>query len=202
MLPLTSIQLIHNRGHILKFGNQNKKTSTQQKIFPPPLGSLPCSVTLTLADHRSGGSVHQHHAAGREEPCSLFDCHPTAKAQSTTEGVGSPPVLQRGLELDTVFLSAAFVPLLWMTPIYCYFIVVHVQLSAFSPHHSPPPQPSPPPSPDSTPRLSFVHVSFIVVPENPFPLFPPLSSYLPSGYCQIILNFNVSGYILLACLFC
>ena len=32
--------------------------------------------------------------------------------------------------------------------------------------------------------------------------FPPISlSHLPSGDCQFVLNFNVSGYILLACLF-
>ena len=82
------------------------------------------------------------------------------------------------------------------------FIVVQVQLSAFSPHHSPRPQPSPPASPDSTPHLGYVHVSFIPVPENPSPFSPIISSHLPSGYCQIVLNFNVSGYILLACSFC
>ena len=57
--------------------------------------------------------------------------------------------------------------------------------------HLPPLIPSP---------LDFIHVSFIVVPENPSPSPPhyPLSS----GYCRIVLNFNVSGYILLDCLFC
>ena len=35
------------------------------------------------------------------------------------------------------------------------------------------------------------------------PPFPPINpSHLPSGYCQIVFNFNVSGYILLAFLFC
>ena len=53
-----------------------------------------------------------------------------------------------------------------------YFIVVPLQLSAFSPHHSPPPQPNPPPSLASTLPLGFVHVSFIVVPENPSPHCP------------------------------
>ena len=42
----------------------------------------------------------------------------------------------------------------------------------------------------------FFPVSFIVFPENSSSHFCPL----PSGYCQIVLNFNVSGYILLACL--
>ena len=76
-----------------------------------------------------------------------------------------------------------------------YFIVVQLQLSAFSPHPSIPPQPNPPLSSASTLPLGFVHVSFIVVPENPSPILP---SPLPSGYCQIVLNFNVSGYILFA----
>ena len=35
-----------------------------------------------------------------------------------------------------------------------------------------PPQTSPPPSPASTLPLGFVHVSFIVVPENPSPHYP------------------------------
>ena len=33
------------------------------------------------------------------------------------------------------------------------------------------------------------------------PLFSPIIP-LPSGYCQFVVYFNVSGYILLACLFC
>ena len=58
-----------------------------------------------------------------------------------------------------------------------YFIVVQLQLSAFSPHPSTPPQPNPPPSPASTLPLGFLHVSFIVVPVNPsqhYPLPTPL----------------------------
>ena len=58
-----------------------------------------------------------------------------------------------------------------------YFIVVHLQLFAFTPHHSPPPQTNPPLSLASTHHLSFVYLSFIVVPENPsppYPLPPPL----------------------------
>ena len=41
-----------------------------------------------------------------------------------------------------------------------YFIVVQLQWSAFSPHHSPLPQPNPPPSLASTLPIGFVHVSF------------------------------------------
>ena len=55
-----------------------------------------------------------------------------------------------------------------------FFIVIRLQLSAFSPHPSTPPQPNPPPFPTSTLPLDFVHVSFIVVavipsPHDPFP---------------------------------
>ena len=52
------------------------------------------------------------------------------------------------------------------------FIVVQLQLSAFSPHPAIPPQPNPPPSPASTLPIAFVHVPFIVVPENPSPHYP------------------------------
>ena len=50
-----------------------------------------------------------------------------------------------------------------------YFIVVQLQWSAFSSHPSTPPQPNPPPSTESTLPLGFVHLSFIVLPENTSP---------------------------------
>ena len=50
--------------------------------------------------------------------------------------------------------------------IFLIFIVIQLQLSAFSPLPSTPPQPTPPPSPTSTFPLDFVHVSFIVAPVN------------------------------------
>ena len=53
-----------------------------------------------------------------------------------------------------------------------FFIVVQLQLSAFSPRPSTPPQPNPPPSPADTLPLDFVHVSFIVVPLIPSPHYP------------------------------
>ena len=40
------------------------------------------------------------------------------------------------------------------------YIVIHLQLSAFSPHPSTQPQPNPSPFPTSTLPLDFVHVSF------------------------------------------
>ena len=38
--------------------------------------------------------------------------------------------------------------------------------------------------------------------DDPSPYSPVILSHLPSGYCQIVLYFNVSSYILPACLFC
>ena len=80
-----------------------------------------------------------------------------------------------------------------------YFIVVQLQLSAFSPHPSTPPQPNPPPSPASILPLGFVHVSFDVVPENLSPHYP-----LPTHLWLLFdcTNFSVSGYILFAFFFC
>ena len=36
--------------------------------------------------------------------------------------------------------------------------------------------------------------------DNPSPILPHCPLPLPSGYCQFVLYFNVSGYILFACL--
>ena len=91
--------------------------------------------------------------------------------------------------LGFFFLFFLFIPFYFFLffLFYCCSITV---VCIFSP-----PQPNPDPSPASTLPLSFVHVSFIVVPENPSP-HCPFSP--PSGYCYIFLNFNVSGYILFA----
>ena len=48
-----------------------------------------------------------------------------------------------------------------------FFIVIQLQLYAFSPLTSPPPQLNPPPSPIPTIPPDFVHVSFIIVPAIP-----------------------------------
>ena len=47
------------------------------------------------------------------------------------------------------------------------FIVIQLQLYAFSPHPSTPSQLNPPPSPTSTIPPDFVHVSFTIVPAIP-----------------------------------
>ena len=82
---------------------------------------------------------------------------------------------------------------------YCCLITV----VPISPHNSPPPYPPPPPTFNPPSHVGFVHGSFIHVPWQPFPFFPPLPSFsLPSGLCQFVLHFSVFGFILLICLFC
>ena len=85
-----------------------------------------------------------------------------------------------------------------------FIIFVQLQLSPFSPHYSPLPYPLP-------------HLPHSILPLHclcpwvlhtcsltwPFPFFPLLfPSLLPSGHCQFILYFHVSGSILFTCLFC
>ena len=80
------------------------------------------------------------------------------------------------------------------------FIVIQLQLSAFSPHPSTPPHPNPPPSPASTLPLDFVHVSFIVVPVNPSPLYPlptPLWAWPDCSQLQCLWLYFVCFFLLL-----
>ena len=66
---------------------------------------------------------------------------------------------------------------------YCCLITV---VCIFSPPLYPTPLSTPPPSPASTLPLGFVHVSFIVVPEN---LSPPLSSpFSPLAIARLLLT--------------
>ena len=53
------------------------------------------------------------------------------------------------------------------------FMVIQLQLYAFSPHPSTPPQLNPPPSSTCTLPLGYVHVSIIVVPVIPSSHCPP-----------------------------
>ena len=76
--------------------------------------------------------------------------------------------------------------------------VIQVQLSPFPRHHTPPP-PIPTSHPWTYPLWLCLWVLYTCSLMT-FSLFPPIISLpLPSGYCQFILNFNVSGYILFAC---
>ena len=101
-------------------------------------------------------------------------------------------------------LSQRGLPELFIYFILFYFLsFVQYQLSPFSPHHSLLPYPPSPPTFSPPPLVVFLHGSFIHVPWWPFHFFALLSaSFLPSGYCQFVLYFHFSGYILLACSFC
>ena len=68
----------------------------------------------------------------------------------------------------------------------------------------PPPQPSLPPTlnPMPLPRPWLCPCVLYRCSWKPFYLCPCIPSHLPSGYCQFVPNFNISGYILLTCLFC
>ena len=80
------------------------------------------------------------------------------------------------------------------------FIVIQLQLYAFSPHPSTPPQPNPPPSPPTTLPLDFVHVLFIVVPVILSPHCPlPTPSWLllDYSYLQCLWLYSVCFFLLL-----
>ena len=70
------------------------------------------------------------------------------------------------------FLFLFLLPAIFYSFFKKFFIVIQLQLCAFSPHPSTSPQTNPPPSPTSTLPLDFVHVSFIVVPVIPSPHCP------------------------------
>ena len=93
-------------------------------------------------------------------------------------------------------------------PFQFLFIFIFLLLFKNSCLHSPQTTPHTSPTPTSHPR-SYPPLVLSMGPlymflHNPSPSFLPLPSShtLPSSYCQFVLYFNVSGYILLTCLFC
>ena len=88
---------------------------------------------------------------------------------------------------------------------FVWYYYIFLLLFKYSCLHFPPPLPQPHPSPSHP--LSYAPLALSMCPLCM--LFAELSPFLPhyplplsSGYCQFVLNFNVSGYILLVCLFC
>ena len=69
-----------------------------------------------------------------------------------------------------------------------------------------PPVPPTPATPTSHPQ-SYLPLALSMCPlymflDDPSPFSPVILSHFPSGYRRVVLYINISGYILLACLFC
>ena len=75
-----------------------------------------------------------------------------------------------------------------------FFIVIQLQLCAFSPHPSTPPHPNTPPSPTSTLTLDFVHVSFYSSSCNPLSSLSP-----PHSPLSIVRLFLTSMSLVIFC---
>ena len=137
------------------------------------------------------------------KPCHFGDCLlfsiPTAWAHFVTTSLHIPHLIRslvsHGEQITALVIrsmrehlkntQAASGPSTSFFLIKIFFIVIQLQLYAFSPRPSTPPQLNPPPSPTSTLPLDFVHVSFIVVPENPSPTIP---SPLPPAIVRLFLT--------------
>ena len=78
-----------------------------------------------------------------------------------------------------------------------FFIDVQVELSPFSPHHSPPPQPSPPPTLDPTPLWLCPWVLYTCFLTN-LPPFPSLSP--PTSPLVTVSLFLISTSLVIFCL--
>ena len=100
-----------------------------------------------------------------------------------------------GCKIRYLFLFSYLYILFFLFFFKNYFIVVQVQLSALTPHHSHPSHPHL--SPLLPTPLGFVHVSFIAVPKN-LPPIPPLS--LPTSPMVTVSLFLISMSLVIFCL--
>ena len=108
----------------------------------------------------------------------------------------SPSIFEQFVAFCQKIVQNRFILLLFLLLLFKYSFL---HLPPSPPHHPSPPHTS---FPCFYPPLVIVHESFIIVPMNLSPFSPIIPSPLPSGHCQPVLNFNVFGHILLACLFC
>ena len=118
-----------------------------------------------------------------------------------------PTFSDKKLVINKVLFLLSIVPFFscyWLLLRFSFFflIIVQVQLSPFSPHHAPcPTHPRLPPW--NLPPLSSSMYPLYMFPDGTSPLFPhypsPLSFLVT---VSLFFYFSVSGYILLACLFC
>ena len=83
-----------------------------------------------------------------------------------------------------------------------HFLLLFTYSCLHFPNTTPPTPATPTSHPECYPSLAMsmcpLHMFLTTLPSFP----PIILSHLPSGYCQFVLNFNVSGYIFLGCLFC
>ena len=111
-----------------------------------------------------------------------------------------------GLTINTVCIiydSTYIVTSRFLQQLFFYIFLLSFKYSCLhlSPHHSPhPSHPHLPPSILPPLFLSMCPLYMFLKTLPSFPRFIP--SHLPFGYCQFVLNFTVSGSVLLAYLFC
>ena len=112
---------------------------------------------------------------------------------------GHISILKEGISFLSLFFNVfLFLFLFFSFPLF-FFIAFQVQLSLFSPHHSPPPQPSSPPTLYPTPLWLCPWVLYICSIMTQ-PLLSPVIPFPP--LVTVCLFFiSVSGYILLAGLY-
>ena len=151
---------------------------------------VPSLLTFKIVLHTLGFLFPQH--PGSDSPARRKRC------LSSQEEPGPPsgPILWLSLKGLGVFehisarvplsppasvfsLFKEYYPFLFKKLFYCCSITV-----VCIPRPLLPSQTHLPPSLPSTLLLGFVHVCFIVVPENPSPI---IATLLPSGYCQTVL---------------
>ena len=83
-----------------------------------------------------------------------------------------------------------------------FFLLLLFKYSCLHFHPTTAPHPTHPCLPPlNLPPLALSMCPLYMFLDGPLPTFPHYPSPLPSGYCQFVLYFNVSGYILLASLF-
>ena len=115
--------------------------------------------------------------------CKSFACTVLVCICSVTQKTFDMP--QNDLKAIGNFLILSLIIFIFIILIFYSYSITVLCLFSLSVHPIPTKHPSLP--------LDFVHVSFIVVPVTPL---LTVTSPLPPDHCQIVLHFNVYGYIL------
>ena len=105
--------------------------------------------------------------------------------------------------IEAVGVSIGFELWFMNNSLFCLFVfIVQVQLSPFSCHHFPLPHPPPPPCLNPTPLCLCLWVLYTYSLATLLLLSPVMPLLFPLWLLSVCSYFNVSGYILLTCLFC